>query len=315
MFIKPERAFFYLLKTVLNTFQLRHPSFAYTNYDLNLQGGKVMEAICIETEHSNPEMLRSRLLQQLETWRSNGLLQEFNETSSGTITIWDCKSENNNQARNLRRLAAQVLADYIVSEIEPVMLRKLASLHHPHFGEEEKETICEKVRQRMVREEMLTGESRRQTILRKIESYLKTQGQINIEGFIRFRLQSYQRELLILINQSADDFMIEREYQDFINLLKYFVEIQQPRFPEMHLLREENSIILCDPSFRTLHKETIQDIEGTDAIVSTLVTAAPVHVTIHMSRFDSSDELVSTVHNIFESRVSLCLGCDHCQDQ
>jgi len=273
-----------------------------------------MEAICIETENTNPEMLRKRLLQQIETWRSSGLLQEFNETSTGAITIWDCKTENNSQARNLRRLAAQVLADYIVSEIEPVLLKRLTSLHHPHFGEDEMDTLCEKVRKRLVREEMLTGASRRQNILKLIEEFLKNQEQINIEGFIRFRLQDYQRELLTLINQSADDFMIEREYQDFINLLKYFVEIQHPRFPEMHLMREENCIVLCDPSFKILHREKIQDLEGSDAIVSTLVTAAPNQVTVHVKNFDANDELVSTIHSIFESRVHVCLGCEHCQD-
>lgn len=271
-----------------------------------------MEAICIKTEHANPETLRNCLLKQIETWRNNGLLQEFNETCTGTITVWDCKARNNNQAKNLRRLAAQVLADYIISEIEPVILKKLANLHHPHFGDDELETICEKVRQRIVREEMLTGESRRHKVLDRIDEYLKNHNQINIEGFIRFRLQGYQRELLTLLNQSADDFLIEREYQDFINLLKYFVEIQQPRFPVMHLLRKENSIELCDPSYKILQRETIQDIEGTDAIVSTLVTAAPSQVTVHVSDFDLSDELVSTIHSIFEDRVNICLGCDRC---
>jgi len=272
-----------------------------------------MEAICIETENTNPEMLRKRLLQQIESWRSSGLLQEFNETSTGTITIWDCKAGNNCQAKNLRRLAAQVIADYIVSEIEPVLLTKLASLHHPHFCEEERETICDKVRQRLVREEMLTGECRRHSILKRIDEFLKTQDQINIEGFIRFRLQDYQRELLNLINQSADDFLIEREYQDFINLLKYFVEIQQPRFPEMHLLRQENSLVLCDPKLKVLHRESIQDLEGSDAIVSTLVTAAPNKVTIHVNNFDANDELVATINHIFEDRVQLCFGCPHCE--
>lgn len=272
-----------------------------------------MEALCIETENTNPEMLRQRLLQQIDSWRSSGLLQEFNETSTGTITIWDCKAGNNCQVKNLRRLAAQVLADYIVSEIEPNLLNKLACLHHPHFGEEERSHICEKVRQRLVREEMLTGESRRQGILKRIDEFLKIRGQINIEGFIRFRLQDYQRELLNFINQSADDFMIEKEYQDFINLLKYFVEIQQPRFAEMHLMRKDNCLVLCDPDFKVLHREKIQDLEGSDAIVSTLVTAAPSQVTIHLGNFDPNDELVSTVNHIFENRVNLCLGCEHCQ--
>jgi putative sporulation protein YtxC len=272
-----------------------------------------MEAICIETEIANPEVLRKRLLQQIETWRNNGLLQDFHETSTGTHTIWDCKTENRSQAGNLRRLAAQVLADYIVSEIEPDLLKKLTNFHHPHLGEEEIEMLCDKVRQRLVREEMLTGESRRQAILKKIEEFLKAEEQINIEGFVRFRLQDYQRELLTLINQSADDFMIEKEYQDFINLLRYFVEIQHPRFPVMHLFREENYLILCDPNFKVLHREKLQDLEGSDAIVSTLVTAAPNRVTVHVNKFDTNDELVSTIKSIFESRVNLCLGCEYCE--
>lgn len=272
-----------------------------------------MEAICIETENTNPETLRQRLLQQIESWRSSGLLQEFNETCTGTITIWDCRAGNNCQAKNLRRLAAQVLADYIVSEIEPILLDKLASLHHPHFGENERELICDKVRERLIREEMLTGESRRHRILKSLDDFLKTQDQINIEGFIRFRLQDYQRELLELINQSADDFLIEREYQDFINLLKYFVEIQQPRFSEMHLLRQENFLVLSDPQYKILHRESVKDLDGPDAIISTLVTAAPVRVTIHVNNFDGDDELITTLHHIFDARVQLCLGCQHCQ--
>lgn len=272
-----------------------------------------MEAIFIETVSTNPEMLRQRLMQQIESWRSTGLLQEFNETCTGAVTIWDCRAESNSQVENLRRLAAQVLADYIVSEIEPSLLEKLASLHHPHFDEKERELICNKVRQRLIREEKLTGVGRRHSILRSIDDFLKSQGQINIEGFVRFRLQDYQRELLNLINQSADDFMIEREYLDFINLLKYFVEIQQPRFPEMHLFRRENYLVLSDPEYKVLHRESIQDLEGSDAIVSTLVTAAPDKVTIHVNNFDANDELISTIHHIFGSRVLLCLGCPHCE--
>lgn len=274
-----------------------------------------MDAICIETENTNPEMLRRRLLQQIESWRSSGLLQEFNETCTGTITIWDCRVGNNSEAKNLRSLAAQVLADYIIGEIEPILLDKLATLHHPHFCEDERELICEKVRERLVREEVLTGESRRHGILKSLDEFLTTQDQINIEGFIRFRLRDYQRELLTLINQSADDLLIEREYQDFINLLKYFVEIQHPRFHEMHLFRRENYLVLSDPEYNVLQRESIQGLDGSDAVVSTLVTAAPQKVTIHINNFCINDELLSTLHNIFGDRVQICLGCSHCQKE
>lgn len=272
-----------------------------------------MEAICIETENTNPERLRRCLLKQVETWQSNGLLQEFNETCKGAVTIWDCKLTSDGKANNLRELAAQILADYIISEIEPSLLDKLAALHHPHLGERERGELTGNVRQRLLREEMLTGESRRRIILRNLEEFLQGQDQINIEGFIRFRLQDYQRDLLELINQSADDLMIEKEYQDFINLLKYFVEIQQPRFPEMHLMNLPEGMVLCDNHFKVLHREKDQDIEGTDAIVSALVTAAPNCVTVHVNNFPGGSELVATIKHIFDAKVKLCFGCEHCR--
>jgi len=271
-----------------------------------------MEEICIETENTNPEMFRRRLLQQIDSWRNSGLLQEFQETSTGTITVWDCKTSDNYQAKNFRRLAAQVIAEHIVSEVEPVLLKRLMNLHHPHLGKEEAKIICDKVRQRLNREELLTGESRYQQILKCIEDFLRERDQINIEGFLRFRLQDYQRNLLTLINQSADDYMIEKEYQDFIDLLKYFVEIQQPRFSEMHLMRQDKSFVLCDPDFKVVHREKVRDLEGADAIISTLVTAAPSQVTIHLASLDEDDELVTTIQSIFDSRVHICLGCEQC---
>lgn len=271
-----------------------------------------MEAICIETENTNPETLRRCLLKQVEFWQKSGLLQEFSETCKGTVTIWDCKVINDDKAGDLRHLAAQVIADYIISEVEPVLLEKIALLHHPHLGEKERQQITNNVRQRLAREEMLTGESRRRSILRHLEDFLQKQDQINIEGFIRFRLQDYQRELLNLINQSADDLMIEKEYQDFINLLRYFVEIQQPRFPEMHLMRIDEGTLLCDNKYKVLHKERDQDIEGADAIVSTLVTAAPNYVIVHINNFSGDNELISTIQHIFDGRVKLCFGCNYC---
>ena len=274
-----------------------------------------MEAICIETENTDPERLRRCLLKQVETWQSNGLLQEFNETCKGPVTIWDCKVVSDGQATNLRKLAAQVLADYIISEIEPALLDKLAVLHHPNLGERERGQVTGNVRQRLLREEMLTGESRRRIILRNLEEFLQSQDQINIEGFIRFRLQDYQRELLELINQSADDLAIEKEYQDFINLLKYFVEIQQPRFPEMHLMCVGKGMVLCDDNFKVLHREKEQSIEGADAVVSTLVTAAPNTVTIHINNFPGDSELLSTIRHIFDSKVKMCFGCEHCRSE
>ena len=77
-------------------------------------------------------------------------------------------------------------------------------------------------------------------------------------------------------------------------------------------MRIDEGTLLCDNKYKVLHKEKDQDIEGADAIVSTLVTAAPNYVVVHINNFSGDNELVATIQHIFDGRVKLCFGCDYC---
>ena len=65
-----------------------------------------------------------------------------------------------------------------------------------------------------------------------------------MEGFIRFRLKDYIEELKYIIDGSVDELLIDREYNEFIKLLRYFVEIQEPKVEEVHVLLEGTKNIL-----------------------------------------------------------------------
>lgn len=55
-----------------------------------------------------------------------------------------------------------------------------------------------------------------------------------------------------IIDNAVDDFLIEREYKEFIRLLKYFVEIQDPKFNVVHVVMEydDNYMLLDEKSMK-----------------------------------------------------------------
>ena len=52
-------------------------------------------------------------------------------------------------------------------------------------------------------------------------------------------------EIEMAIEMSVDDFIIQKEYNEFIDLLRYFVELQEPRIDLVNVIKKER--FLSDP--------------------------------------------------------------------
>ena len=59
-----------------------------------------------------------------------------------------------------------------------------------------------------------------------------------LEGFFWFRLKELQKDLAALADLCADELIAKREYEEFITLLRSFVDIQKPSGHEVHLFVE-----------------------------------------------------------------------------
>src|SRR5690606_18493691 len=69
-----------------------------------------------------------------------------------------------------------------------------------------------------------------------IETYLAEEPFMHVEGFLRFRAEAYLEELRDTVAYAVDEWMMERQYQEFLSLLKYFVYIQDAKVPEAHVV-------------------------------------------------------------------------------
>ena len=121
--------------------------------------------------------------------------------------------------------------------------------------------------------------------LKRIMEHLESSNELVLEGFIRFRMKDFQHELEEAVDRAVDDLLIEKEYSEFIKLLRYFVEIQEPKVEEVHVMMgEDEKYTLLDSSLRVINNDLLEDlareitdkeISHDDLLISSLITIAP----------------------------------------
>ncbi|GAB7388592.1 putative sporulation protein YtxC [Bacillaceae bacterium] len=164
-------------------------------------------------------------------------------------------------------------------------------------------------------------EARRRKIYEKVRECLREDAVLNVEGFIRFRLKDYWEELRTVVEYSIDEYLMEKEYQEFIQLLRYFVSLQEPRLPLLHVVhKEDRHFLLFHRDFTSLHPGELepimkelrdQEINYEDLIVSALITLAPKKIVLHTR--EAMHNVIYTLVQIFQEKVTLCTSCSFCK--
>ncbi|MEG0295454.1 MAG: putative sporulation protein YtxC [Clostridium sp.] len=161
-------------------------------------------------------------------------------------------------------------------------------------------------------------------VTEKIKECLEENNEININGFITFRMKELREDIEAIIDKVVETYMVEKEYKEFVKLLKYFVDIQESKIDEVNIYVQGNgSYIIKDGEgndiFIEFMKELTECKADTDAnvediIISGLITNAPKCVCIHKKEYCKNKEFIDTIVNVFENRVVFCDGCIFCTE-
>ena len=95
---------------------------------------------------------------------------------------------------------------------------------------------------------------------------------------MRFRLKEYYRELKLAVDLAVEEQLAEREYRDFISLLRSFVEIQPSSFELLHVVPKGDAYLLGRKwagAVRRIFGRTFRGMEPEDVLLSNLITLAP----------------------------------------
>ncbi|MFD0717545.1 sporulation protein YtxC [Paenibacillus sp. GCM10027626] len=225
--------------------------------------------------------------------------------------------------------AANAFADYIVSEMEPLLLRAIIRKQFNYEEQQEAEEIeryCHTLlhdpaatpEDKLAEDTLaLDTERRKMKVANELEVFLHQYTRIHLDGFATFRLTSYWEELREVVAYAVDEYVMDKQYQEFITLLKYFVKMQEVKVPIVNVLHKQNNEFeLYDEHFQMLKTEPADrivvdmlesEMNMEDMIVSTLITVSPSRIVIHTQQPELT--VIRTLETIFEQRVQLCAAC------
>ncbi|SFC54866.1 putative sporulation protein YtxC [Clostridium uliginosum] len=159
-------------------------------------------------------------------------------------------------------------------------------------------------------------------IIEEIRECIKEKQEININGFITFRMKKLREDIEKIIQKIVENYIVEKEYKEFVKLLKYFVDIQESKIDKINIIIEEGGgYIVTDDCGKDLLQEFIKefadckkvaDVNTEDILISGLITNTPKIIVIHKKENSTNKEFLDTINNVFGERVQYCLGCSEC---
>ena len=150
-----------------------------------------------------------------------------------------------------------------------------------------------------------------------MKNYLKDNKSIVLEGFLNFRLREYIAYLRDLLQESVNQFIIDKEYIEFVNLLKDYVDSKIPNKDIVNLVYVNNEAILLSQNGNIIKLDEfdskyLSDISfsNNDYVLNTLVGLLPKQIILHLST--PEDNFIKTIELIFGDKVKICKGCSLC---
>lgn len=221
-----------------------------------------------------------------------------------------------------RRELARLLSELIVERAEPELLRRIVRRHYGYLEEGLREQVVRTARQFLDRaEENPSGSGRKARVYARLLEHLEQSDAVHIDGFIRFRLKDYVEELEDAVDRAVDQYLMDREYGEFIRLLRYFVELQEPRPETVHVVcRPEGGFELFHADGGPIELGTAPEVTvatGTevdldDVLLSALVSLAPRRVVVHEGAGRLATDTGDALRRVFEGALHTCRGCRIC---
>lgn len=284
----------------------------------------------------NVELLKSKLDTEFALLQNDGIKINCNQTPTGGLTFlgyniadYGNSSYSEEETRLIfKHYIANVVSDVILNNWERNLLLEIIKQNYYYFLPDEQQLIYHIALKHLNHgahtdnEAFIQYLSRKTLVLQKLLEYLHSNDRLIIEGFIKFRLKDYLQEIYSAADRAVDDFMLEKEYREFIKLLKYFVEIQEPRLETVHvLLQPAGCFKLLDENNKNISSEYLDgflietgdpEINYEDLLISALITIAPKSIILHFPN-SVTCKASDTIIRVFGDRVKYCRGCQLCQ--
>lgn len=276
-----------------------------------------MKSICIKLTNQNTAKY---LLEQLDNFELDSIYFSYKKFKIYYNVIIHYKGKNIDLfCKDL----AKILSFTIIDLYEENIIKNLIKSEYFYFDSLERQQITNITYEDLyeVEESVYKPEKRFELIYQTLYNYLNSNHSIVLKGFITFRLKAYFEAILEQIDKSVSKFIVEKEYAEFISLLKIYVNSEKTTCKEVHLIYYNFKPILLDENKNIikieddlLNSKYLSDItfSSNDYTLNTLLNLVPKKIHIHLVD-ENIDEFINTIKLIFEERVDFCNDCEICK--
>jgi len=125
---------------------------------------------------------------------------------------------------------------------EPSLLKKLININYFYFDNQEKNNILKLALNLISEDNNIDFKNRKEKIYISTLKYIAENKAMILDGFVNFRLTEYTKTLDYCIDLAVNKFLIEREYLEFIDLLKLYISSRESKESILHLIYSVTSI-------------------------------------------------------------------------
>ena len=207
-----------------------------------------------------------------------------------------------------------ILSFLVIDIYEKNILKRQIFSNYFYFDSIERDTVYKICLELIEEKETLSSENRYTLLFESFCEYLYENNKIVLDGFINFRLKSYVDFLNSIIDDAVNQFIIEREYWEFISLLKVYINSESSSEECVHLIYDNEHSVLLDQNKNIINTQTdafkakyLSDISfsSNDYALNTLLNILPKKIYIYLTQEDM-DEFINTLLLVFENRIELC---------
>ena len=274
-----------------------------------------MSSLCIKT---NNEDILTYLQKEFAEFNMLNVFFSRNEFKSYKNTIIHYTGIDNELFyTKLATILSYLVIDYFESNI----IKNILTNNYFYFDNSEFSQILNLCTENLCDDDKFSFTNRQMLLFDAFYEYISEHHSIVLLGFINFRLNKYRKLLEELVDFSVNEYIIEREYLEFVSLLKLYINSQVSSHETVHLISLEHDTLLLDENMQqididknALNAKYLSDVSFStnDYVLNTLLNILPKKIYLHLVAPFSNLDFLNTLQLIFETRIKLCHDSNIC---
>lgn len=273
-----------------------------------------MKSLCIKT---NNKIIIDYLLNEFQNININETYITLKSFKHFSNIILHCKIDNNTLFINT---ISNILTKTIIYFYEKQIIKNSINLNYFYFNSLEKQEIVKNTLE--VLNNYDTIKLKYDLLNNIIFEHLLNHKSLYLNAFINFRLNNYLKLIEEKIDLAVNQFLINKEYLEFVNILKLYINSESVYSQTNHLhliykngnstiIDDNNNVISCNDNIAKAKYISDISFSSNDLALNTLLNLLPQTITIHLID-EYCDEFINTLKLIFNDRIKICKDCNIC---